>query len=49
VGCNSFRKGASEVKQHSFYNSLNWKRVEAGLVDPPFVPDVITLCSVVQY
>jgi len=40
MGCNSGRNGASEVKQHQFFTSLNWKRVEAGLVDPPFVPDV---------
>ncbi|CAL8115470.1 unnamed protein product [Orchesella dallaii] len=39
LGCNSGRNGASEVKQHQFFNSLNWKRLEAGLVDPPFVPD----------
>lgn len=40
LGCNSGRSGAAEVKQHQFFTSLNWKRVEAGLVDPPFVPDV---------
>ncbi|XP_021962333.1 G protein-coupled receptor kinase 2 isoform X3 [Folsomia candida] len=39
LGCNSGRRGASEVKQHSFFASINWKRLEAGLVDPPFVPD----------
>ncbi|ODM95016.1 G protein-coupled receptor kinase 2 [Orchesella cincta] len=39
LGCNSGRNGASEVKQHQFFTSLNWKRFEAGLVDPPFVPD----------
>ncbi|OXA44051.1 G protein-coupled receptor kinase 5 [Folsomia candida] len=35
LGCNSGRRGASEVKQHSFFASINWKRLEAGLVDPP--------------
>ncbi|CAG7722760.1 unnamed protein product [Allacma fusca] len=39
LGCISGRKGAKEVKQHAFFSSLNWKRVEAGLVDPPFTPD----------
>lgn len=41
LGCNSGRRGAAEVKQHLFFTSLIWKRAEAGLVDPPFVPDVI--------
>lgn len=48
LGCNSGRQGASEVKQHPFFQTLNWKRLEKGLVDPPFVPDVssssLSLC-----
>lgn len=34
------RCGAYSVKQHPFYQSINWRRLEAGMVDPPFVPDV---------
>ncbi|XP_055618889.1 G protein-coupled receptor kinase 2 [Toxorhynchites rutilus septentrionalis] len=39
LGCRNGRYGAREVKLHSFFNSINWKRLEAGLVEPPFVPD----------
>lgn len=38
-GCRNGRYGAREVKLHTFFNSINWKRLEAGLVEPPFVPD----------
>nr|CAH7722016.1 unnamed protein product [Callosobruchus chinensis] len=33
------RAGALVVKQHSFFQAINWKRLEAGMVEPPFVPD----------
>lgn len=39
LGCRNGRYGAREVKLHPFFNSINWKRLEAGLVEPPFVPD----------
>ncbi|XP_063707413.1 G protein-coupled receptor kinase 2 [Culicoides brevitarsis] len=39
LGCRNGRYGAREVKLHPFFNSINWKRLEAGLVDPPFIPD----------
>jgi len=32
--------GAAGVKAHSFFKNINFKRLEAGIVDPPFVPDV---------
>lgn len=34
------RYGAREVKKHDFFKCVNWKRLEAGLEEPPFVPDV---------
>jgi serine/threonine protein kinase len=37
-GCD-FR-GVSEIKKHAFFRSVNWKRMEAGVEQPPFVPDV---------
>ena len=40
LGCRNGRHGAREVKLNPFFNSINWKRLEAGLNDPPFVPDV---------
>lgn len=32
--------GASEVKKHTLFTNINWKRLMAGMVEPPFVPDV---------
>lgn len=40
LGCRNGRYGAREVKLHQFFNCINWKRLEAGIVEPPFVPDV---------
>lgn len=34
------RNGASQIKQHTFFQNINWRRLEAGMVPPPFVPDV---------
>lgn len=34
------RRGAQLVKAHRFFTRLNWARLEAGMVDAPFVPDV---------
>jgi len=40
LGCHCGRNGAREVKQHEFFKTMNWKRLEAGVEDPPFIPDV---------
>uniref|UniRef100_A0A8C0GQY3 G protein-coupled receptor kinase n=1 Tax=Chelonoidis abingdonii TaxID=106734 RepID=A0A8C0GQY3_CHEAB len=37
LGCQG--EGAVEVKKHPFFRSMNFKRLEAGMLDPPFVPD----------
>ncbi|CAG5077756.1 Similar to Gprk2: G protein-coupled receptor kinase 2 (Drosophila melanogaster) [Cotesia congregata] len=39
LGCKCGRYGAKEIKLDSFFQCLNWKRVEAGMWDPPFIPD----------
>ncbi|CAB0003554.1 unnamed protein product [Nesidiocoris tenuis] len=39
LGCHCGRYGARDVKQHEFFKTTNWKRLEAGMVDPPFLPD----------
>lgn len=41
LGGKAGRCGATSVKQHNFFQTVNWRRLEAGMVDPPFVPDVI--------
>lgn len=42
LGCRNGKFGAREVKLHPFFNSINWRRLEAGIVEPPFNPDVST-------
>ncbi|KAM9312800.1 G protein-coupled receptor kinase 5-like [Gastrophryne carolinensis] len=37
LGCNE--QSASQVKQHPFLRNINFKRLEAGFMKPPFVPD----------
>ncbi|XP_046372107.1 G protein-coupled receptor kinase 5-like [Haliotis rufescens] len=37
LGCNS--EGAAEVKAHTFFKNINFRRLEAGMCEPPFVPD----------
>ncbi|XP_005997993.1 rhodopsin kinase GRK1-like [Latimeria chalumnae] len=32
-----------ELRNHPFFQNLNWGRLEAGLMDPPFVPDPKTV------
>ncbi|NXK52156.1 GRK5 kinase, partial [Chauna torquata] len=32
--------GAAEVKRHPFFRTINFKRLEAGIMKPSFVPDV---------
>ncbi|XP_065210501.1 G protein-coupled receptor kinase 2 isoform X1 [Planococcus citri] len=39
LGCHTNRYGAREVKKHDFFKCINWKRLDAGLEEPPFVPD----------
>ncbi|KAM8972439.1 G protein-coupled receptor kinase 5-like [Pelodytes ibericus] len=37
LGCNEH--GADQVKQHPFLRNINFKRLEAGIMKPSFVPD----------
>ncbi|CAI9540347.1 unnamed protein product [Staurois parvus] len=39
--CNilSHRSNDDDPRKHSFFSSINFNRLEAGMVDPPFVPD----------
>lgn len=41
LGCQE--EGAAEVKRHPFFRNMNFKRLEAGMLDPPFIPDVSRL------
>ncbi|MBN3280890.1 GRK6 kinase, partial [Polyodon spathula] len=37
LGCRG--GGAAEVKVHPLFKSINFKRLEAGMLEPPFIPD----------
>ncbi|XP_025095258.1 G protein-coupled receptor kinase 5-like isoform X2 [Pomacea canaliculata] len=37
LGCGL--EGATDVKSHVFFRIINWKRLEAGMFEVPFVPD----------
>ncbi|XP_041065530.1 G protein-coupled receptor kinase 5 isoform X3 [Carcharodon carcharias] len=37
LGCKA--EGANEVKEHPFFKSINFKRLEAGMLEPSFIPD----------
>ena len=37
--------GAHEVKEHPFFSSVDWVKLEAGLLTPPFVPSGVTNAS----
>jgi len=39
LGCSSGRQGVREVKIHPWFNSVHWRRLEAGRIKPPFEPD----------
>lgn len=39
LGGKGGRSGATQVKQQAFFQSIHWRRLEAGMVEPPFVPD----------
>ena len=48
LGCEQGRLGAFEIKRQSFFRNVNWKRLEAGMCQPPFTPDV-SLTYITQY
>jgi G protein-coupled receptor kinase len=39
LGCKGKRYGAIEVKAQPWFHSVNWRRREAGMEQPPFEPD----------
>lgn len=48
LGSKCSRNGAAQVKQQPFFQSINWRRLEAGMVEPPFVPDVYIPFSLIN-
>ncbi|KAI1885180.1 hypothetical protein AGOR_G00217530 [Albula goreensis] len=39
-----FKNGScDELRTHAFYSSINWRKLDAGILPPPFVPDSKTV------
>ena len=34
-----FYRSAEPIKRHPYFYDMNWERLEAGLIDPPFIPN----------
>lgn len=48
LGCRD--GGWDELRRHQFFRNINWVQLEAGLIKPPFVPDVsITLACILSF
>ena len=46
LGC--MEKGEEEIKTHLFFKMINWAKVEAREVQPPFKPKIVScVCSCV--
>jgi len=43
LGCGE--KGMEEIKEHPFFESIDWGLLEAGYLDPPFVPNKFSFAS----
>jgi len=35
--------GPKEIKEHPYFSNIDWNRLEAKQVDPPFIPDARTV------
>ena len=40
LGCNVEESCAIMIKNHPFFQTVHWTKLEAGMIDPIFVPDV---------
>lgn len=38
LGCGA--GGVNDIKDHVFFKDINFRRLEAGMLEPPFVPNV---------
>ncbi|XP_078415666.1 rhodopsin kinase GRK1 [Cetorhinus maximus] len=36
-------EGCDEVKSHPFFKSIHWRKLDAGMLTPPFIPDSKTV------
>ena len=42
LGCDS-KRGIQDIKDHVFFSSIDWGLLEAGYLEPPFLPDQLNV------
>ena len=45
LGCKPDAEGLEEIRDHPWFSSIDWDKLENKQLQPPFVPDVRLLCS----
>lgn len=43
ISLSHFREETDDPRKHPFFKSINFQRLEAGLIRPPFVPEPSTV------
>uniref|UniRef100_A0A8C9X9D7 Serum/glucocorticoid regulated kinase family member 3 n=1 Tax=Sander lucioperca TaxID=283035 RepID=A0A8C9X9D7_SANLU len=43
------RDDFSEIKEHSFFSSINWDDLEQKKITPPFIPNVSSYCDITNF